>query len=427
MTWLNPLAWIGVAGIALPVLIHLLGRGHARVHRFPTLRFLTASRLLPTRRTTIHDALLLAVRCGVIILAAAALARPLLLTAKRTQALDRGLARAIIVDTSASMRRSTPTGALAIDSARNAGRTLAASAQASITIESNDPSRALRGSAAWLERQGRRAELVVISDFQRGQIDSIDLSRVPGDIGVTLDRVPTINPGGLETQSSVARVRIAARSTLTGERLDAEWAPAGASLPGDAVSLLGPETDRAVLEATRDAAWTIATPLPVDTARAIAIVFPKFAGRAELLASVAPTYAPWMVDVLSRLAADSIHVAASGVAHAAGRQRLLLFANAEPGSLEAARLTAVAKRATSVAPAASELEPETMSAAALAALERPASNEAPTRVRPLGEDTPSDGRWLWAAALALLALEIPLRRRPPAAAAATRAERARAA
>src|ERR1700733_3419774 len=105
MIWLNPWAWIGAVGIALPIAIHLLGRGHARVHRFPTLRFLDASRLLPTRRTRIHDPLLLAVRCGAIVLAAAALARPLVVTATRKQSLDRGLARAIVVDTSASMRR----------------------------------------------------------------------------------------------------------------------------------------------------------------------------------------------------------------------------------------------------------------------------------------------------------------------------------
>ena len=115
MIWLNPWAWLGLLGVALPVLIHLLGRGHARVHRFPTLRFLGASRLLPTRRTRIHDLPLLLVRIGAVALAVAALAQPLVLTAKRARSLDRGLARAIVVDTSASMRRATPGGTSAIE------------------------------------------------------------------------------------------------------------------------------------------------------------------------------------------------------------------------------------------------------------------------------------------------------------------------
>src|ERR1700749_1932101 len=100
MIWLNPWAWAGVIGVALPILIHLLGRGHAQVLKFPTLRFLDASRLLPTKRTRIHDPLLLAVRVAILLFAAAALAQPLVLTNGRKASLDRGLARAIIVDTS---------------------------------------------------------------------------------------------------------------------------------------------------------------------------------------------------------------------------------------------------------------------------------------------------------------------------------------
>src|ERR1043166_6684007 len=105
MIWLNPWAWAGLVALALPIAIHLLGRGHARVHKFPTLRFLEASRLLPTRRTRVRDLLLLAVRIGILAAAVAALAQPLLLTPGLKQSLDRGLGRAVILDTSASMSR----------------------------------------------------------------------------------------------------------------------------------------------------------------------------------------------------------------------------------------------------------------------------------------------------------------------------------
>src|SRR6185369_3408230 len=84
--WLNPWALIGLAGVALPVLIHLLARGHARRHRFPSLRFIDPSQLLPTRRTRVQDPLLLALRCGIVGLTALALAQPVLLTARRKQA-----------------------------------------------------------------------------------------------------------------------------------------------------------------------------------------------------------------------------------------------------------------------------------------------------------------------------------------------------
>ncbi|HEV8218511.1 MAG TPA: BatA domain-containing protein, partial [Gemmatimonadaceae bacterium] len=113
MIWLNAWALIGLAGVALPVAIHLLARGHARTRRFPSLRFIDPSQLLPTRRTRIQDPLLLALRCAIVALAALALAQPLLVTAKRKQAVERGIARVIVVDTSVSMRRLTPSGSTA--------------------------------------------------------------------------------------------------------------------------------------------------------------------------------------------------------------------------------------------------------------------------------------------------------------------------
>ncbi|MFI5311756.1 MAG: BatA domain-containing protein, partial [Gemmatimonadales bacterium] len=73
MTWLNPWAWAGLVVVGLPVFIHLLGRARARPQRFPTLRFVDPSRLLPRRFTRPHDPLVLAVRVLIFAAAVAAL------------------------------------------------------------------------------------------------------------------------------------------------------------------------------------------------------------------------------------------------------------------------------------------------------------------------------------------------------------------
>src|SRR3954469_4516421 len=97
----NPLVLLGLLAVGVPVLIHLLSRHPAAVLRFPTLRFLPASRLMPTRRTRIDDLLLLLVRSLVIAFAALALARPYFQTASRRAMSERTaaatLARVIIV------------------------------------------------------------------------------------------------------------------------------------------------------------------------------------------------------------------------------------------------------------------------------------------------------------------------------------------
>src|SRR5687768_15661723 len=132
MSWGNPWAWLGLFALAVPTLIHLLARRTARIQRFPTLRFLQTSRLLPRRNTRLTDVPLLLVRLGIITAAVAALARPFLLSGGRQQSLERQLARVILVDTSASMSRTTAAGTTAVDAARTTARQLATEAQSSL-------------------------------------------------------------------------------------------------------------------------------------------------------------------------------------------------------------------------------------------------------------------------------------------------------
>ena len=384
MIWLNPWAWLGLIGIALPVLIHLLGRGHARVHRFPTLRFLDPSRLMPTRRTRVHDAALLAVRAGILASAVAALAQPLFLTAGRKQMLDRGVARAIIVDTSASMRPE-------LDSARATAKALASTAQASIVVEAHDPAGAISGAAAWIARQGRRGEIAIVSDFQRGQIVAGDLTDIPAGVGLTMHRVipsEARDPGSLRDEPGSL-----------------------ASLGMTAVSLLVADSERVAVEAARTAAATIPVPAPIDTSRAIAIVYRHSPEWTTLLAGMQPTRAVWMSDLIARLAADSIPIERAGEATVAGRSRLVLFATSEPGSLTSAKLIATADGARSLAPPVRELETTTLDDATLRSWERTATDP-PRQKHQTDGNAPSDARWLWALALVLSLVELRLRRTP---------------
>jgi hypothetical protein len=419
MIWQNPWAWLGAAAIVLPILIHLLGRGHARVLRFPTLRFIDASRLLPTKQSRIQDPWLLVLRAAILALAAMALAQPLLLTNGRRESLDRGLARAIIVDTSASVRQS--------DSARILAAALARDAQQNIVVESNDPASELRGAAAWVAKQQRRGEIAIISDFQRGQIEPADLEVVPKSVGLVVRRVAgtTISDSVVSRFTTSDRAVVATgRATPAGT--DVEWHSTGDSTTRVPVQLFAGPNDSGVLHALHAAAATVATPLPIDSNRAIAIVFSRYESASALAARIEPPRPDWQLDLLDALRAAGLPVSFAGNADVEGTRRFVLATSAEPTSLEAARLVAAARRATSAARSATELEPGVVSDAELRTWERPATVSPATQHRPLDDNGPSDARWLWMLVLALLIVEWRVRRNGPSAAPIAR-EQARAA
>jgi hypothetical protein len=385
MIWLNPWAWLGLLGVALPIAIHLLGRGHARVVRFPSLRFLDPSRLLPTKRARIQDPLLLACRVAIVAVAALALAQPLLMTSGRRRVLDRGLARAIIVDTSASMRRATIRGPALVDSALTLGASLAAEAQTSVVVPTPDPALAIDGAVAWVAKQARRGEIMIISDFQLGTIDRGDLRGVPSTVGIGLRRIAARDSSGAQlsgANDTTARIR---------------------------VSVLAGPTDAAELRVLETAATTTVVPLPVDSTRAIAIVFSRYPARASVVSLLKAPRDAWKLQLLGEARRNVLRVAAAGDASIEGKQQFVLLTDAAPVSLEAAQLVSLARRATSIAPAAGELEPESVADADLRAWERSASEASAAQHRPLDANGPSDARWLWAVVLLLLLVEWRLR------------------
>jgi hypothetical protein len=171
----------------------------------------------------------------------------------------------------------------------------------------------------------------------------------------------------------------------------------------------------------------------------MAVVEPGYEGRAELLGRATAPHQALMMDVVARLAGDSMLVAAARravivapldsagtvvIAHneaghpavlaaegtVQGRPRLILYSLADAGSMTSAALFAAVARATSIAPFVGELEPSLISDQDLARWQRtPAAELRPRRASPDGSGE-SDGRWLWIGVLALLALETWMRR-----------------
>ncbi|MES2522539.1 MAG: BatA domain-containing protein [Gemmatimonadota bacterium] len=225
MIWRNPWAWTGLLCLVLPVLIHLLSRAPADVRPFPSLRFINPSRLSPRRRTRPRDVLLLCIRLSILAAAVAALAGPVLLTAPRTGTPP--VVRATVLDTSASMRRrvaGSPDRRL-LDSATTLATAAGEGAGLHTLVRAADVHAGIQSALTWLSVHPGIHELVVLSDFQRGSVDSSTLSTVPAGYGVRLVRMAGAAPPDTFSSTStlaVTRVRaLADRTEMTWSRADA--------------------------------------------------------------------------------------------------------------------------------------------------------------------------------------------------------------
>ena len=410
MIWQNPWALLGLGAIAVPILIHLLGRDKAPRHAFPSLRFIEIAELPPTRRTRLHDLLLLATRVAIIAVAAAALAQPLLLFASRRARIDSRLARTIVVDTSASMRRETIGGGPAIDSARQQAKRLASDAQTSVIVETSSLRSAIDGAVAWLESQPSRRELVLVSDFQTGAIDSATVAEVPSPIGVRAvpiavrtDRALLERHALVRSASVVARIDVASNPTSVSWTLGAAGVPPSVRVDAE---------DRRSAEVISAAASTVAVPSPVDTTAGVTVVFAGAADRDALHKRSIRVTSSRLLALISRIGFDSLAVAEDTTT---GSHRLLVFSNDSAATLRSARLLGEIRRALSVAPEVSELDPSTTAATAIASWQR-APSTTPTRETVDSATGPSDGRWLWVLVLVLIVGETWLRRERRAAA-----------
>lgn len=107
MSFLNTYFLAGLAGAAVPILIHLLTRDRVRREPFSTLRFFQKASRRVLRRKRLREMILLAMRVAACALLALAFARPLLETVRADAPglVEARRARVIVLDTSASMAR----------------------------------------------------------------------------------------------------------------------------------------------------------------------------------------------------------------------------------------------------------------------------------------------------------------------------------
>jgi len=439
VTWQSPLAWIGAATIAAPILIHLLSRRAPRTQSFPSLRFVGRAAAVPLRLRTLQNVPLLLVRIGVLLAAVAALAKPLFRESRHTGPARIGVARAVIVDTSESMHRLMPGGSSLLDSARRLAATLAGEVSGASIAETQSPFDQVAGAAAWLATRPEPGALVIISDFQRGTIAREDLAALAAGTAIELVQLtPAASPGTTflvagDHGQHAGRVDFGATETRV------RWTDAHAAPPAsDSIVYLTTSAEQAAARAAERAARR-AVPLVLGaappTARPLVIVSPRAPERPALLRSARRISAPWMADVALRLSGDSllaeaarddslqVRDVADGLPAVARSQRgepaafvaqgvsgstpaLLVFANVHPGSLTSAALVAAIMRASRTEPRIEELDPMTIPSDSLRAWTRVVSA---TPVTQAGDE--SDGRWLWILALALLGTEEWMRRR----------------
>lgn len=147
--FLHPnLFWIGMACVAIPLLIHLLTRQRRQPIQWAAMRFIIEAYKRQRRRLTLEHLLLLAARCLLVALIAFALARPLL---QSTSAAARS-ARVvyILLDNSLASSRTDTDGLTALDAHKKSAAELLASLDAA------------RGDRAGLILLGSPADAVVV-------------------------------------------------------------------------------------------------------------------------------------------------------------------------------------------------------------------------------------------------------------------------
>jgi hypothetical protein len=405
VTWLVPAAWVGVALLAIPILIHFLARQQSRRVPFPSLRFLPATQLAALRRRVVSNWPLLLVRVLIVVAAVAAAAGPVVVSNARRQAWDQRIARAIVV----------------VGRTEQLETTIAEAEQDGFRSERFADMRlpdALRAAADWLDAQPPAArEVVIVGDLREGQIEAVDLHAIPPHVAVRfLPHVGDDNGTSIELQGvgeltgeDVERFRVSVRPGVDGTRAEYQR-DANVQLP--LLQIVAAANDQSLADALLRAVWRAG--VAVESTRQRESSGPR---RHDIViafdgAAVPVTHAvdpdggdaltepgsEWAREILSHLPATRGEVADT---------RLVIQV---PMSVRDERAAGIVARIVNLAYEHdySDREPRRISAATLAAWSRPASGSPPD-VLPADE---GDRRWFWAAALMLLGAEHALRRRP---------------
>jgi aerotolerance regulator-like protein/VWA domain-containing protein len=246
MAFLTPAFFLGLAAIAIPVLVHLIQREKKRVVEFPSLMFVRRIPYQSVRRRRIRHWALLLLRAAAIALIVAAFARPFMRQGA-VAAASIGGAREIVIllDDSASMGYGDH-WARAQDAARTVVRGMTANDRATLVLfgknaEENmrataDRSRleaaistakvssgatrygpALKLAQSILDRSPiKRREAVLISDFQRTGWSGSEEVRFPEGMTVNTVSVASPNTQNLAVPSvSFARASFSGQERIT--------------------------------------------------------------------------------------------------------------------------------------------------------------------------------------------------------------------
>ena len=418
MFWLNPLAWLGLTAIAVPLVVHLLAHRRAERVAFPTLRFLRPTRLAAIRRRAFEDVVLLAVRSAIIVAAAAAFAGPLLVTPGRQAQWN----QRVVTE----------------------------------TVDSSPLSEGIHRAVARLESAPpARQQLVIAAPLTIGSVTAADLAVVPAHVGIRFVR--TGNLPATRTAEAPALLTPAGEVqrtvSIVGSETRVREAPAAARAAW-AIEIVAPERLQRTVDAARAAVLGVRVPAPSPNRRALLVLLdadqestwrPAFLARrsrdaAEAAAGPAaagpsPIRTPWVADAVARIARDPalldesgrtargftdrslaqppwhpLSAAADGrpvaVAAASGDRLLVASIAADGDLLVPTLLRAVA---TNLAPPSNLGNAEIVPIAdsQLRAWTRDPGPPPPPRPETVERD---DRRWLWGVVLLLLAIETWMRR-----------------
>lgn len=273
---LAPLFLAGLAGLSVPLILHLIRRTPRGQQRFSSLMFLSPTPPRLTRRSRLDQVLLLLMRLAVLALLAFAFARPFLRESSLLSLADLEQRRvAIILDTSASMHRGdlwqqaltvakkeldelAPQDEVALYTFDDRVRTIVSFAkpnepapippaeiarQALNNLEpswaAGDLGAAITSLAGELEattdvaQRSAKPQLIVISDFQQGsRIEALQGFEWPADVRVvprqlslkqTSNATLQLLPADADDTEGEPRVRVVNAADSTQEQFHVRW------------------------------------------------------------------------------------------------------------------------------------------------------------------------------------------------------------
>jgi hypothetical protein len=244
LSFLNPFFLLGLAALAAPVLVHLVRRTRARRVQFPALVFVRQIPQRTIRRRTLHNLLLLLLRCLALLLIVFAFTRPFFSGGRAAAEAEATPSSLILIDASLSMRQgdhfaSAKRRAEAITSTAQAGERFAlvtfgkryeivnrftadtgavraALARLSAGFEGTDYEQALRGAESLFAEKGTSGQkrIILISDFQaNGWSEANNSFKLRSDV-----RLIPVDVGGDEGAANVAVTNVEARAVVYGQK-----------------------------------------------------------------------------------------------------------------------------------------------------------------------------------------------------------------